>query len=100
MTIEKVWKRRQETKERLLELADRAPSERFWQASNADDDAALAFGHAVLEDTFGVGWRDHLEYRKAEGERDKKPSLNMLEESALDVAVRLDALAGKEKVTP
>ena len=42
MTIEEAWTNRQRTKERLLELADRAPSERFWQASNADDDAVLA----------------------------------------------------------
>ena len=41
MTIEEAWTNRQRTKERLLELADRAPSERFWQASNADDDAVL-----------------------------------------------------------
>ena len=50
MSIEEAWTNRQRTKERLLELADRAPSERFWQASNADDDAVLAFGHAVLEE--------------------------------------------------
>jgi hypothetical protein len=42
ISIEKAWTNRQRTKERLLELADRAPSERFWQASNADDDAVLA----------------------------------------------------------
>ena len=58
MTIEKAWKRRQETKERLLELADRAPSERFWQASNADDDAVLAAMLAAFDLGYNVARSD------------------------------------------
>jgi len=92
MTIEKVWKRRQETKERLLELADRAPSERFWQASNADDDAVLAAMLAAAD------------IRGAEREcvacgcKDPEPHMKGCEVQAM--LTRLDALAGKEKVTP
>jgi hypothetical protein len=50
--------------------------------------AVRALCHAVLEDVFGVGWDEELEYRiKHEGF-----TLNFLEKSAMEEKAAIDAL--------